>query len=147
MPQWSPELQALIVPPVGWQPGIIPADFGAHHLIWISPSGRTAFGVIRFSLPLPLPHDPVLWFFLREMRQKEGKAELLSKAWDSDRRRLRAVIDGSRYTLRATFTLRGLSGWITYAGTVRDEPIASEELSTAEAAREGTIPGQASFGR
>lgn len=141
-PEWSPELQALIVPPIGWQPSILPAKFNAHHQVWVSPSGRTAYGVIRFSLPLPAPHDPVLWVFLKEMRRKEGQADLLQKAWDPAGRGLRAVIEGGRYTIRLTVTIRGLSGWMTYAGTLRDHPVEPDELHTAEAARDQTGLGR-----
>jgi hypothetical protein len=141
-PEYSAELQALIVPPIGWQPSILPAKFNAFHQLWISPSGRTAYGVIKFSLPLPLPHDPVLWAFMKEMRKKEGQADLLHKGWDPRRRGLRAVIEGGRFTIRTTITLRGLSGWITYAGTLRNEPIEPGELETAEAARDRTELGK-----
>jgi hypothetical protein len=141
-PEYSAELHALIVPPIGWQPSVLPAKFNAFHQVWVSPSGRTAYGIIRFSLPLPLPHDPVLWVFMKEMRKKEGQADLLQKGWDADRRGLRAVIAGRRYTIRTTITIRGLSGWITYAGTLRNEPLETGELETAEAARERTELGK-----
>lgn len=139
---WDADLQAMIVPPVGWQVSVLPGSFNAVHQVWISPTGRTAYGVIRFSLPFPSPHDPVLWVFLNEMRRKEGQADLLEKRWDRQHRVLRAVIEGGRYRLRATIALRGLSGWMTYAGTLRAEPVEPEELRHAEAAREGTQYGK-----
>jgi hypothetical protein len=141
VPQWNSEVQASVSPPFGWRMSVLPGAFDASHLVWVSPSGRTAYGVIRFSLPLPAPYDPVLWVFLREMRRNEGRAELLSKTWDPERRRLRALIDGGKYTIRTTITLRGLAGWVTYAGTLREHPIEPTELQTAEAARELTKPG------
>lgn len=140
--EWNAELQAMIVPPVGWQPSVLPGSFNAVHQVWISPSGRTAYGVIRFSLPFPSPHDPVLWVFLKEMRRKEGQADLLEKRWDRERRGLRAVIEGGRYTIRTTITIRGLSGWMTYAGTLREAPVEPEELHHAETAREQTRVGK-----
>lgn len=141
-PEWSPELQALVVPPIGWQPSILPAKFNAFHQVWVSPSGRTAYGVIRFTLPLPVPHDPVLWVFLKEMRRKEGQAALLHKRWDPRGRGLRAVIEGGRYTIRVTLTIRGLAGWMTYAGTMRNEPLHPDELHAAETARDQTELGK-----
>lgn len=114
----------------------------AHHM-WISPSGRTAFGVIRFTLPLPLPHDPVLWVFLGEMRSIEGEARMLSKVWDGRLRGIRFDVEGGRYRMRTNFTIRNMTGWMAYAGTVRDDlPVDAAELLLAEQAREATRFGE-----
>ena len=60
---------------------------------WLSPSGRTAYGVIYFSLPLPVGHDLTLWGFLDEMRHSEGEATLVSKQWDENLRGLRRFLE------------------------------------------------------
>ena len=111
------------------------------HQAWISPSGHTAYGVIRFSRPLPMSPDTVLWFFLREMRISEGEAWLISKRRDPQLKGLRFSAEGGRYALRANLTTRGLGGWAVYAGTRRDREILPSELSLAELAREKTETG------
>ena len=111
------------------------------HQVWVSPTGHTAYGVIRFSLPLPVGPDTVLWFFIREMRASEGEARLISKRRDPQLKGLRFVAEGGRYVVRANLTTRGLRGWAVYAGTRRDREILPSELSLAELAREKTETG------
>jgi hypothetical protein len=142
-PEWDPDLQALIAPPLGWQPSVMPNQLNAIHYLWISPSGKTAYGVIRFSLPFPAPYEPVLWVFLREIRKKEGHAALLAKSYTPGRRSMSFTVEGGRYTIRTTLVLRGLSGWMTYAGTLREHPVEPGELQVAETARDKTEVGSA----
>jgi hypothetical protein len=111
------------------------------HWVWVSPSGHTALGVMRFALPIPVPHDPVIWVFLSEMRRAEGEARLLGKRWDSDARAVRFEAEGGRYIVRTRFTLRGLRGWMVYAGTLREAPVNEAELREAESARDAARVG------
>jgi len=136
-------LNATVTPPYDWRLDIKePTKPNVKHYVWISPTGNTAFGVMKFSLPLPLPHDSVLWVFLQEMRKSEGAATLISKIWDRNLRGVRFEAEGGRYRLRTNFTIRGLTGWMTYAGTLRDQPVDVDELREAENAREGTRYGK-----
>jgi hypothetical protein len=111
------------------------------HQLWLSPTGNTAYGVIRFSLPLPVGPDTVLYFFLREMRASEGEARLISKRRDPQLKGLGFVAEGGLYVVRTNLTTRGLRGWAVYAGTLRARPVLPNELSLAELAREETETG------
>lgn len=97
---------------------------------------------MKFSLPIPSPHDPVLWIFLSEMRRSEGAAELISKVSDRDLRGIRFEAEGGRYRIRTNFTIRGLTGWMVYAGTLIDHPVDEPELQEAVTAREAVQFGK-----
>ncbi|MCS7034024.1 MAG: hypothetical protein NZ561_08520 [Phycisphaerae bacterium] len=143
-PAYHAPLNARVSPPSGWLEQEKPSDRpNVRHVVWISPSGRTAFGVLRFRLPLPLPHEPLLWVFLHEMKRNEGEATILSKAWDRALPGLRFEVEGGKYRLRTSFRIRGLEGWMVYAGTLRNQPVDSTELHQAESAREATKFGAA----
>src|SRR5688500_12853002 len=141
-PAYMDTVGATVVPPTGWKPDPLKSSGRHTHQVWIGPSGNTAYGVIHFSLPLPVGYEPVLWYFMREMRRVEGEAELLSKQWDPNLRGLRFVAQGRRYTIRTSLLLRGFKGWAIYAGTLTHEPIDPAELDLAERAREHTITGR-----
>lgn len=132
------DVQAVVAPPEGWKPDPLKRSGTHRHQVWLSPSGNTAYGVIRFSLPLPVGHDLALWGFLREMRSSEGEATLVEKRWDAERRVLRFVAEGGLYRVRSVLRVRGFGGWIAYAGTLRNQPINDAELALAELAREQT---------
>lgn len=134
-------LAAACVPPRGWTMEPLKQTTRHAHQLWLSPTGHTAYGVIRFSLPLPVGPETVLWFFLREMRASEGEARLISKRRDSDLKGLRFVAEGGQYVVRTNLTTRGLRGWAVYAGTRRDRDILPSELALAELARENTKTG------
>lgn len=140
--QYIDDLEAVVTPPIGWRLDMRQESTARGHRVWVSPTGRTAYGVIHFSLPLPVGHDPVLWVFLREMRRSEGEATLLSKQWDANLRVLRFVAKGGLYTVRTTLAVRGFSGWAVYAGTLTGQPVAPDELALAERARELTLVGR-----
>ncbi len=131
-------IHALCAPPVGWLPEPLKSSGNHTHQVWLSPSGNTAYGVIRFSLPFPVGPDLVLPFFLSEMRESEGSATLVEKHHDEKVGGLRFVAEGGMYTVRSIMVTRGWQGWSVYAGTVRDEPINRTELDLAEMAREHT---------
>ena len=142
-PSWSyPELEAMVTPPVGWQPDSLKRTSRHAHQAWISPSGHTAYGVIRMNLPLPfIGADRVLKGFLDEMRRTEGEATLLSR--DTDRRLpgIRFIAEGGQYKVRTNLVVRGFRAWAVYAGTRRDAQEVPGELDLAERARERTKIG------
>lgn len=135
---FDPDVEAWVVPPVGWRldpPKVTPQHF---HKTWISPSGNTAYGVIRFRLPLPVGEDIALWGILREMKRSEGESTLLDKQDDPLLPGLRFMAEGGRYRVRAALTTRGFRGWCTYAGSLRAKVEQPEELIEAAAARDKT---------
>lgn len=141
-PAFVTTVNATVAPPVGWKPDPLKSSSRHAHQVWLAPSGNTAYGVIHFSLPIPVGYEPVLWYFMREMRRVEGEAELLTKEWDPNLRGLRFVAQGGTYTVRPTMLLRGFKGWVVYAGTLTQHPINPAELDLAERARERTMTGR-----
>ena len=138
----SGTLQAVVIPPAGWIPDPIKRTGNHAHQAWISPSGRTAYGVIRMNLPLPfIGPGVVLPRFLEEMRNTEGEAKLLSRRDDPRLPGIRFVAEGGQYRLRTNLMTRGFRAWAVYAGTLRAEPEMPNELEIAEAAREATRIG------
>ena len=136
------DLEAVVTPPLGWNPDPIKQTRTHAHQAWISPSGRTAYGVIRMNLPLPfIGPDLVLPRFLEQMRETEGEARLLSRRNDSRLPGIRFVAEGGQYRLRANLMTRGFRAWAVYAGTLRAQPEMPDELVLAEAAREKTKIG------
>jgi hypothetical protein len=134
-------LQAICRPPLGWKLDP-PKQSSTHtHLVWISPSGRTAYGVIYFHLPLPVGHELALWGFLNQMKATEGEATLIEKKWDPNLNALRFVAEGGQYTVRTNLFVRGFVGWAIYAGTLRAYPVNQAELELARRAREDTAEG------
>jgi hypothetical protein len=137
--QYVAPVQALCVPPAGWTSEPVQTqNWRTTHQVWLSPSGHTAYGVIHFTLPLPVGTDPVLWVFMNQMRREQGDAKLLSKQWDSNIKGVRFVAQGGLYTVRTNLLLRGFDGWAIYAGTHNDEAVVDNELALAERAREQT---------
>lgn len=136
------QLEAVVIPPAGWEPDPIKRTRTHAHQTWISPSGRTAYGVIRMNLPLPfIGPGVVLPRFLDQMRETEGEARLLNRQNDSDLPGIRFVAEGGQYRLRANLVTRGFRAWAVYAGTLRAHPEMPDELQLAEAAREATRIG------
>jgi len=136
------ELESVVVPPAGWTADPVKRSRNHAHQAWLSPSRRTAYGVIRINLPLPfIGPDVVLPRFLEQMRESEGEAELLSRRNDPRLPGIRFVAEGGQYRLRANLVTRGFRAWAVYAGTLRSEPEQPDELQLAEAAREETRVG------
>ena len=141
-PESYPTLEAMVTPPVGWQPDPLKRTNRHAHQAWISPSGKTAYGVIRMNLPLPfIGPEPVLRAFLDEMRRTEGQATLLSRATDRRLSGIRFVAEGGQYKVRTNLVVRGFRAWAVYAGTRRDAEEVPGELDLAERARERTKIG------
>ena len=135
------DVEAYVVPPVGWTPDPLKKSSRHTHQVWIAPTGSTAYGVMRFSLPLPVGHDLALWGFLREMKRTQGEAILLTKQWNENLQMLQFVADGGIYRVRVNLIVDGRRGWAVYAGTRRDREISAPELELAEIARDHTIVG------
>jgi hypothetical protein len=137
-------LHTLSPLPDGWQPDPPKHSAEREHQAWISPSGRTAYGVITFhNWLLPLASDRVvLDKFLQNMRSSEGEARLVGKPWrDPKADGLRFVAEGGLYTVRGLLVTQGTRGWVVYAGTLRNQPVERDELQLAERARDQTVPG------
>jgi hypothetical protein len=141
-PFGSSELQAVLSPPVDWEPDPVKRSRKHVHQAWLSPSGRTAYGVIRMNLPLPfIGPGTVLPRFLNQMRETEGEARLLKRQDDPRLPGIRFVAEGGKYRLRANLITRGFNAWAVYAGTLRSEPEMPDELQLAEVARDQTRIG------
>lgn len=137
-PQYIESIDASAMPPIGWQAEMLKSSATHTHQVWLSPTGRTAYGVIHFNLPLPVGHDLALWGFLQNMKKAEGEAKLIEKRWDDQLGGLRFVAAGGLYRVRTNLFVRGLQGWAVYAGTLQDQPIEADMLELAERAREAT---------
>jgi hypothetical protein len=135
------DVRASVVPPAGWQPEPLKATPKHKHQVWLSPTGDTAYGVIRFELPLPLPVELVLLGFISEMKRDQGEAKLLYSESDKLLSGLRFACEGGRYRLRGNMLVRGAGGWVVYAGTLRARAENPPELAVAELAREQTRVG------
>jgi hypothetical protein len=135
-------LMAKCNPPPGWLPQPLKQSGRHTHQVWLSPSKQTAYGVIHFSLPLPVSTDLALWGFLREMKRTEGESRLIEKQWDANLDGLRFVAEGGLYTIRTNLLVRGFDGWAVYAGTLRDGEQIPAEIALAVEAREHTEVGK-----
>ena len=137
-PSHDDEVQATVVPPVGWKSDPLKSDNDHKHRVWISPTGDTAYGVIYFSLPLPLGSDFVLFGFMKTMKAQDPKATLVSKQTDDDLPGIRFVAEDSHYRIRTNLVKGSFEGWAIYAGSLQNRPINWAELRSAIKAREQT---------
>ena len=144
-PQAMKTLHTLSPVPEGWKADPAKHSSDHDHQAWLSPTGRTAYGVITFhSWLLPLASDRmVLDKFLQNMKKSEGEAKLLAMKQDPTMRGLRFVAEGGLYTVRGNLVTEGSRGWVIYAGTLRQHPVEEDELKLAERAREQTVLGLA----
>jgi hypothetical protein len=140
-PQYFEQLKATCAPPIGWPAKPIEVTPQCTQQTWESPSGNTAYGIIHFRMPFPVAHDLLLWFFLNEMRSKEGEVTLVEKRFDDALPGLRYVARGGKYTVRSNLLVDGFDGWVVYAGTLTANPVDQTELSLAEQSREETRVG------
>jgi len=133
------ELESTVFVPEGWTLELHKKRDNTEHRTWISPSSKTAFGVIFFKLPLPVGAELAFKYgFLPAMREAEGEAKVIEQSWNKATRSLDFVVEGGKYTLRAAMYVRGLRGWTYYAGTVRGQSEDQIELKIAEDARDWT---------
>jgi hypothetical protein len=140
-PRPVPEVGAQCPVPEGWKAEPLKQSDRHTHQVWLSPTGKTAYGVIHFRLPLPVGLNIVHWEFLREMKKKEGDATELSSQDDPTLPGLRFICEGGRYRMRVNLLVDGFEGWAIYAGTLREFEVINAELELAERAREKTILG------
>jgi hypothetical protein len=136
-------LEATCVPPPGWRLDRVDDTARYAQRVWVSPTGRTSYGVIHFTLPLPLGHSIALAGFLSEMKRSEGDAHLISKT--PQERGQAFAAEGGRYRVNGIIITHRTRGWAIYAGTLRQGPVALDEIALAVHARDSTIP--ASMGR
>ena len=135
------DVQAMVTPPIGWIPQELKFSDRHTHQIWLSPTGDTAYGAIRFKLPLPVGYRLLLNRFLAEMRRVEQTATLISKEDDPDLPGIRFVAESSIHRVRVNMTIHGFRAWAFYAGTIVGKPENPTELALAERAREASSPG------
>src|SRR4051794_1139508 len=55
------DVEAYVAPPIGWNPEPLKSSTRHTHQVWLAPSGSTAYGIIKFALPIPVGTDLVLW--------------------------------------------------------------------------------------
>jgi hypothetical protein len=142
LPVFDPDVVAICDPPIGWKPDPLKVSPNHTHQVWLSPTGATAYGVIHFTMPLPVGLNLALTGFLSEMKTTEGQATLISRHDDPALPGIRFVAEGGLYRIRANLIVDGWEGWAVYAGTFRSRPILAEELDTAIRARENTHVGR-----
>jgi len=140
---YDDQVRALVAPPLGWRPEPLKTSRHHTHQVWLSPTGDTAYGVIHFSLPLPVGEELALLGFIAQMKRTEGDAVLLAQQFDANLPGIRFVAEGGRYQIRANLLVAGWQGWAVYAGTLRGKPVLDDELELAIAARENTKIGPA----
>ncbi|HEV8604661.1 MAG TPA: hypothetical protein VGQ99_04810 [Tepidisphaeraceae bacterium] len=134
-------VQAMVTAPVGWKMEPLKSSERHMHQIWVSPSGETAFGAIRFRLPLPIGPSLLMGRFLAEMRRLEQTATVISREEDAELPGIRFVAEGGIHTVRVNLITHGFRGWAFYAGTYTGEAENKAELELAERAREASSPG------
>jgi hypothetical protein len=138
-PAFDADLNATVVPPVGWSYQEVSRAFNHVHENWVSPTGKTSYGVIHFMMPIPVGTENAFRYgFLAQMRREEGRAEVIEQSWDEAIDGLRFIAEGGRYRVRTFFVVRGLRGWAVYAGTLAGQEPDPAELGLAERAREAT---------
>jgi hypothetical protein len=141
-PESLADVDAVVTPPSGWTADPIKSSDQHKHQVWKSPTGKTAYGVIHFSLPLPVPATWVLDPFLNQMKKSEGEANLVgSPLKDDSLPGVRFTVEGGDYRMRVNLICKGFRGWAVYAGTLREQEEVPAELHLAEAAREKTQVG------
>ena len=142
VPEQMSVVEATVVPPAGWRAEPLKTSSRHNHQVWISPSGNTAYGIIRFSMPLPVGPDLALTHgFLPELKKAEGVATLISSERDPKLPGIRFIAEGKKYHLRSNLITRGWRGWAIYAGTLLEKEIVPDELALAELARDHTTVG------
>jgi hypothetical protein len=134
------KLDLVVTPPAGWQRDADKVGDRSTTVVYVSPTGQTAFGVIAFKLPFPVGHDWALWGFLQNMKKSEGRADLVEKKWDESMSALRFIAEGGRFKVRTNLFVRGTQGWAAFAGTKAGEAENPAELKEAETARDEVRP-------
>jgi hypothetical protein len=142
-PAMDDEVKATVTPPVGWKAEPFKSSKDHTHQVWLSPTGNTAYGVIHFGIPFPMPATWLLDPWLEEMKKSEGEANLIGQPTRDDALPgVRFVVEGGDYKMRVNLITRGWKAWAVYAGTLRAKPEVPAELELAERARENTRVGE-----
>jgi hypothetical protein len=142
VPFFDPDVKAVCTPPLGWKVQPLKTSENHEHEVWLSPTGDTAYGVIHFTIPLPVGEGLALAGFLSQMKKTEGEANLLSRKDDSSLPGIRFVASGGIYVIRANLMVATWEGWAVYAGTLKTGPVLQNELDLAIRARESTKVGR-----
>jgi hypothetical protein len=141
-PQGIEAVKAVVKPPAGWQLDPVKETDGSVHYAWKSPTGKTAFGVIYFGMPLPVPTWMVYPNILEKMKEHEGEANVVTGPLKDDNLPgMRFTVDTGDYRMRTNLITKGFSGWMVYAGTLRGDAEIPAELELAEKSREKTRVG------
>jgi len=139
-PFYDADVNAVCDPPIGWKAERLKTGNNHVHQVWLSATGATAYGVIHFTLPLPVGQNMALSGFLNQMKDTEGDCTLVERHDDPNLPGIRFVAEGGLYRIRTNFIV---VGWAVYAGTLRGKPVMAGELDLAVRARERTRVGSA----
>jgi len=142
IPFFDPDVIADCDPPVGWKAEPLKSSSNHNDQVWLSPTGDTAYGVIHFTMPLPVGQGLAFVGFLRQMKKTQGEATLLERHDDPELPGIRFVAAGGLYVIRTNLLVAGWDGWAVYAGTLKSGPILPKELDFAVRAREHTRVGR-----
>jgi hypothetical protein len=136
------EVDAIVQPPAGWEREETKASSDHVHLSWKSPSGKTNYGVIYFSIPVPIPASWLFDRYIAAMKESEGEAKVIEGPLnDRNLPGVRFTVETGPYRMRTNLICKGFHGWSIYAGTLREQPEVPDELRLAERARDKTQPG------
>lgn len=133
------QLRADCPAPAGWKASLLSTDNRHAHMLWLSPTGQTAYAIIHINLPFPVAPELVLWVTMREMKRIEGESTLISSNRDPTDQTLRFIAQGRDHVMDARLLVQGFEAWVIYAGTFRDKPVNPKELDQAEKSREMTV--------
>jgi hypothetical protein len=142
---WNDVTHAYVAPPTGWIEQPAKHRAGADDVLWLSPTGATAYGVMMVQnlLIAFASDDRVLGEILKNTQATEGSAEMLEKKRDPTLAGgiggVRFLMKGGKYTVRGNLVSSGTHVWIWYAGTLTGQPVNQDELDIAINAREQTI--------
>jgi hypothetical protein len=131
-------VSAWVDPPIDWQIDKFDADAQHSHVVWLSPTRDTAYGIVMMNLPLPVSPEIVLWAFLGHMKAADRRADLLRQSSAPELPGLRFEAESGLYHIRVNLTVHNWRAWAVYAGTLIDKPENADELSLAEKARDQT---------
>ena len=144
-------VEAFVVPPKGWELDPPKVSDEHTHLVWLSPTGDTAYGVIYAAIPGWAPvfllpdrsvHERVLDAFIDAMASDQGEATLLSKTWDAENEQMFFEAEGGLYRIDAILQVRGHSAWSVYVGKLRERPVNEQEQAIGRRARDATRVGR-----
>ncbi len=134
------QLGILPLPPAGFTPKPLEQDETSTQQVWVSSSKATAYGIVRFSLPLPVGPGFALPGFIAETAKKQGPTKLLASKAHPRSGGVEFTADLPLYHMRGILWTKGFTGWVVYASTDRSMPVDADDLAAALAARDATVP-------